>query len=283
MINPTTISEQLLFSTVRIAVERLSGEKATGTGFFFDFPVDKHKSIPTIITNKHVITDAIKGSFQLHIANLNQESYIPSGHFFNVDIYEFEKRWIMHPCKDIDLCAMPIQPLINNVEADGKRVFRIPLTDNWIFSDSTLEELSAVEEILMIGYPNGLWDEFNNLPLIRRGTTATHPAIDFLGKSQMVIDAACFPGSSGSPVLIVNEGIVTKKSGLYVEDRIILLGILFSGPCMNAQGDIVIQEIPTIQQPISLTRLMIHLGYIIKAKEIKVLGEYIKQEISTIQ
>ena len=40
-------------------------------------------------------------------------------------------------------------------------------------------ELSAVEEILMIGYPNGLWDAVNNYPLIRRGVTASHPAVDF--------------------------------------------------------------------------------------------------------
>src|SRR3954471_785314 len=75
-------------------------------------------------------------------------------------------------------------------------------------SDAQLQELSAVEEILMIGYPNGLWDAVNNYPLIRRGVTASHPAVDFdvNGVPTTVIDAACFPGSSGSPVVLHNAG-----------------------------------------------------------------------------
>jgi hypothetical protein len=32
-------------------------------------------------------------------------------------------------------------------------------------SEEVYKDLNAVEEILMIGYPNGLWDEINNLPL----------------------------------------------------------------------------------------------------------------------
>ena len=28
-------------------------------------------------------------------------------------------------------------------------------------------QLNAVEEILMVGYPDGLWDEANNLPVAR--------------------------------------------------------------------------------------------------------------------
>jgi hypothetical protein len=29
----------------------------------------------------------------------------------------------------------------------------------------------------MIGYPNGIWDAKNNLPVIRKGITATHANI----------------------------------------------------------------------------------------------------------
>lgn len=78
-----------------------------------------------------------------------------------------------------------------------------------------MEELSAVEEILMVGYPNGLWDSVNNYPLIRRGITASHPAVDFEvdGVPTTVVDAACFPGSSGSPVILHNVGTYTDKKG----------------------------------------------------------------------
>ena len=60
-----------------------------------------------------------------------------------------------------------------------------------------------VEDVLMIGYPNGLWDTTHNMPIIRRGTIATDIKLDYNEKKEFVIDAACFPGSSGSPVLFI--------------------------------------------------------------------------------
>ena len=46
---------------------------------------------------------------------------------------------------------------------------------------------------------------------------------------------------------------------------------------MTADGEIIIKKIPTTAKPISQTQLQIHLGYIVKAKEIQVLGEYMKE------
>ncbi len=131
----------------------------------------------------------------------------------------------------------------------------------------------------MVGYPIGLWDKTNNLPIIRRGISATHPGIDWEGKSIQIADIACFPGSSGSPVLIVDEGSYKSKSGGMVlgSDRIVLLGALYAGPQWTAEGDVKIREIPTSRERITVeTGVMIHLGYIVKAKEILTLGEHMK-------
>src|ERR1700736_1715142 len=100
----------------------------------------------------------------------------------------------------------------------------------------------------MVGYPNGLWDEANNYPLIRRGITASHPAVDFQikGVATTVIDAACFPGSSGSPVILHNTGTYSDKKGnTVIGSRTMLLGVLFSGPTIQADGKIVVRDIPT--------------------------------------
>jgi len=84
--------------------------------------------------------------------------------------------------------------------------FAIPPTEDLIWDNERLESLTAVENVLMYGYPIGMYDERNVLPLIWSGVTASHPAIDFNEEKIGVVDIASFPSSSGSPILIVNEG-----------------------------------------------------------------------------
>jgi hypothetical protein len=275
MINPITLSEQILFSTVRIEAQLNNGETSIGTGFFFNFPLDAGKTISAIITNKHVIKDSKVGRFQLHESNFLNGKSVPSGHFSTIELHSFENLWVPHPKREVDLCAMLIEPLQKEVENRKQSIFFVALDSELILDDTDLHGLSAVEDVLMVGYPIGLWDTVNNLPLIRRGITATHPSIDFCGKSEGVIDTACFPGSSGSPVLIINEGVVRTKAG-DKDRRAILLGVLFAGPHTTTEGEILIEEIPTSSRPVIITPQMIHLGYIVKAKEILALGEHIK-------
>lgn len=121
----------------------------------------------------------------------------------------------------------------------------------------------------MIGYPNGIWDSTHNLPIIRRGITATHPKLKYNGKPEFVIDAACFPGSSGSPVFLANIGSFVNASGaLCAGTRIALLGTLYAGPVRKATGEIEIIEVPTDTKAISITDTMINLGYVIQASKI---------------
>ena len=118
------------------------------------------------------------------------------------------------------------------------------------------DELNAIENVVMLGYPNGLWDKKNNLPIVRRGVTATPPYIDFEGRPEFIIDCACFPGSSGSPVLLYNVGSFLRKkdSKVRVGGRLKLLGILWGGPQYLAPGEIKAVPIPTAAQQVALRR-----------------------------
>lgn len=275
MITPTTITEQLLFTTVRIETDR-----GVGTGFFFNGRIDEAKRLPLIVTNKHVVKGSKVGSFQLHEADGNADAPKPAGRFFSVNLHEFESTWLDHPDPDIDLCAMPSQPLFQQVEKAGKALFYKAFDETLVLPDEQLEALSAAEDVLLVGYPIGLWDKKNNLPLIRRGITASHPALDFGGRPHFVIDAACFPGSSGSPVVLANLGSYHSKEGaLVVGTRFALLGSLYAGPQMTVEGSIEVKPIPTAVVPVTQMRLMIHLGYVIKAKEIVTLTKYIGEKL----
>lgn len=269
MINPQTISEQLLFATVKI-----SYNGSVGTGFFFHLSIDG-KQYPIIITNRHVVQNQTSAevSFFVHL----KENNLVTDQNLNV---KFHTDWYSHPNQDLCFCF--VKPLLDQVlELAKKEVFYIAITEDLIWDAQKLDSLRAVEDVLMVGYPIGLWDEKNNLPLFRKGITSSHPAVDFNRQKIGAVDMACFPGSSGSPIFIVNEGGYTDKRGTNLgASRIIFLGVLFEGAQLSAEGEIVIKNIPTQQKVSSNTPVMINLGYYIKAEEILLFKEKVKGFIS---
>lgn len=181
----------------------------------------------------------------------------------------FEQRWHGHPDSSVDLCVLPITTLLRKIEGEGSVPFFMPFEAEFLPSTEDLEGLSAVEDISMIGYPNGIWDSFNNMPVFRRGVTATHPHLDYAGKKEFMIDAACFPGSSGSPVLLYNVGTYFTRDGITnIGTRIKLLGILYAGPQHTTTGEVIVQNIPTVSKPVAISRIPNNLGLIIKSERL---------------
>lgn len=183
---------------------------------------------------------------------------------------DFEKSWIFHPDSKIDLCVMPMGPIIQSIqEWLGKRIFYRAFNNTLIPTIQQLQEIDIAEDVLMIGYPNGLWDAKNNMPIVRRGITATDVKLNHNGKREFVIDAACFPGSSGSPIVLFNKGGYTDKNGnsYWGKGRLVLLGILYAGPQLTVSGDIKVVTIPDAQEKaLSISHIPSNLGYIIKSE-----------------
>lgn len=261
-------ADQLSFSTVRIACKTQSGDDSTGTGFFFIFPLNDNTNIPVIITNRHVIKNSTVGIFQLTEANNNDTPNI--GTFTTVQLDKFEGRWIAHPDQNVDLCAMPIAPLLHEAKNKEKTFFYRSLSKDITATSETMAELSAIEEIIMIGYPVGIWDSSNNMPIFRKGIAATPPYLDYEGRKEFMIDIACFPGSSGSPVLLYNVGGYTTKTGnvMLGSTRIKLLGVLYAGPQYTVEGNIRVVHVPTKTIPISVSQIPTNLGLVIKAERV---------------
>jgi len=129
--------------------------------------------------------------------------------------------------------------------------------------------LDAVEEVIFVGYPNGIYDSVNNLPITRRGSTATPPSVDYEGKPIFLIDASVFQGSSGSPVLIYDNGSwLSRDGGLISGIRLFLLGVLGSVFFRETDGTLSFEEIPAAVKPVVKTSQMIDLGIVYKSTTI---------------
>lgn len=274
-----SILEQLCFSTTRIETKDTNGNSYSGTGFFFSLKLDENRSVPLIVTNKHVVRGMTTGLFRLTKADTNG-SPIHKEHF-QIQIDQFEQGWTFHPDNDVDLCVFPLAQITNLAQMQGISLFYRTFDESLIPNTEKLNTLDAVEDIIMIGYPNGLWDSVNNMPLIRKGITSTDVKLDYDGRKEFLIDAACFPGSSGSPVLVCNVGSYRDKQGNLNlgSSRVLLLGVLYAGPQLTVTGDITVVTIPNMQQKaFAISHVPNNLGYIIKAERIMDFVPIIKQK-----
>ncbi len=138
-----------------------------------------------------------------------------------------------------------------------------------------MDEFDAVEDIYLVGYLRGIFDTINNLPLVRQGITASSVKELFEGNNLFMIDSACFPGSSGSPVIWYKEGTVEEhlRIGMVPKYRYKLVGILFAGPQYTVEGIIRKANIPDEWDEIVRMPIPMNLGYCVNANEINLLKE----------
>jgi hypothetical protein len=257
-----TIAERLLYSTVRITSVKHDNTSSYSSGFFMVFDNRNNTACPAIVTNKHVISHTDKVSIAYHVKKDN----IPSGCIETVVIPIQEGKYITHPDAEIDLCALPIASQLVNAEASGKPFFYQHIDFSIVPDEADWDKFDAIEDVVMIGCPNGIYDEVNNLPLVRRGITASPLGKKFNGKNEFLIDLACFPGSSGSPVFIFDSsGFFDKRSGSVQFDsqRLILIGVLYAGPVVSNSGEIMLGHSPRV-----VVQSMMHLGCVIRSSEL---------------
>jgi Trypsin-like peptidase domain len=260
---PKTIAEQLFFTTVRIDTITADGAQGSGTGFFFSHKVGEH-TFPFVVTNKHVVGGMQEGALSF----LQRRDTAPAlGNGFRLGIGDWTRAWFGHPDPNIDIAICPFAPLEDHI----KRHHNVDLFYRYVSSDMipTLEqvsELDAVESVTFIGYPNGVWDSKNLLPVARRGTTASPIEVDFDGTPRFLIDASVFGGSSGSPVFILNHGSWATKLGSFVGgSRFHFVGVIAAVFYRTHLNQIVTVPIPTQVQSMAQQQEMIDLGVVFKA------------------
>lgn len=193
-----TLSKKLLFNTVRIDTVMPSGSNGAGTAFFFNCFLSS-RPFPFLVTNRHVVEEGAVGTITFTRGSNGRPLL---GDKVEVTIADFAQQWFYHPDPTVDVAILPMNLVEQALEANGDHVYFHAIDINLIPSDEVMAEFDALEPIVFIGYPNGVWDHHNLMPIVRRGTTATPLMLDFEGRKEFLIDASVYPGSSGSPVFV---------------------------------------------------------------------------------
>lgn len=243
---------------------------SSGSGFFY-FIGDEKEHIFTIITNKHVISSSDTIGVEVPII----KNGIRGAQRF---ILKLSSIIMNHPNPNVDLVVICINNIIDEIEKNE-------MIPDFIFyskDDFPNIELNFIEDIFMIGYPNGIEDNFNHYPIIRKGITATHPLKNFNGNNEFLADISIFPGSSGSPVIIYKNGldISQNKNNTYFNignEAIYLVGIAYAGYQREDFNPVYIPT--TLSGLVVENKTLLNLGKIISYKELEFLEKYIIEQI----
>ncbi|MBU1927326.1 MAG: serine protease, partial [Gammaproteobacteria bacterium] len=216
-VNMNDPSTQLLYSTAQVIAFTGKGYQF-GTGVIVDIDRQQNKTIPILVTNKHVIENSNCITIRLH--QLSNSTLSTN----SIDIeYEYSNFIIG---SNLDLAFVLLAPVLTMAIEQEKKPFFKSIGEDLFLNNQRKEQLSAIEEIIFIGYPRGLIDKQSKLPIVRKGITATPIWNNFNNEPEFLVDAETFEGSSGSPVFIYNNGGYFNNGGIVVGVRIMFLGII---------------------------------------------------------
>lgn len=235
------VSDFWLYNTMMIENE-YGGH---GTGFLVFRPSEggSNEGKVFLVSNKHVLNKdselrnkATKIILHLNIRKQDQ-SIVAHEAEISLNI-EGSKSYREHPSEDVDVIAFEITQLLAQYPFIEKQI----VTYEMLLTAKAIEDwdIKIGDEVLTIGYPEGVRHRTSNLPLVRSGIIATrigetleddYKEPDGVFRKRILrgflIDGAVIPGSSGSPVVL--KPLATR----YVKGRIqmstaplLLLGII---------------------------------------------------------
>ncbi|MBF4631378.1 trypsin-like peptidase domain-containing protein [Clavibacter michiganensis subsp. phaseoli] len=245
-----TVADQLFFTTVHIQTTTESGH-TSGTGFLITYQ-QPDGAVIVLVTNKHVLVGALEVTFTLVAGDGDRplmqgtQTTVPGFH---------AGLWIGHPNESVDVAVMNFSPILQDMYDRGSPAFTRAFETSQLITQSEAEELDSIEAITFVGYPSGIYDTASFQPIARRGNTATPIFNDYRGEPAFLIDASVYPGSSGSPVVLFDNGMyVTRNGSATVGVRLKLLGVVAAVHTRIVAGEVIMTSHGTsvFSDPINL-------------------------------
>ncbi len=245
----------IAYITARITIQNPDATISIGTGFFYHAPLQEgtDRALILLISNKHIFVNPM-GRLIISLNCRKQDGTPEFGNIVTFDQVGFVHTYFTHPNPDVDLACVNVSNITRT------NAFCMTLSDVFL-KPIDYEKVTLASNVIFVGYPENRYDIVNNLPLIRSGTIASMPTVNFNGKGQIVIDAQIFPGSSGSPVFVAWE------------DQYSLLGVVSETLIRHSQLQTLPANMPTVG-----VQQILGLGIVVKQEHIRELIDFAVSE-----
>lgn len=268
-----------LYNVSKLEIKDINQKKHIASGFWFSFRVNNH-AIAALVTAKH----AMDGYSNLEILTCAcSRNGLPLDQYplkLSFSSEQLDDLLIKHPTEDI--CCIVFQIDAKFTINMSHIPFIFCLNEQTIFDIDGSNDYRLLQEIVMIGCPNNVYDDFNNKAIAKKGVTASPMKIDYKGERKYIVNISSEHGSSGSPVFIYNKGAYFDENAFLPGNRMELAGVFLGGfeefnKNPNSYKSIVDGKASTIQLLIPNG-----LGYVLKPRVILELQKEIVARFSDV-
>jgi hypothetical protein len=188
------VTVDLIAATVELEQPLGTGTRTVGTGFLIADPTPDGRPRVVLVTANHVF-ERMKGddaTVGFRVQNPDGTwSFAPQ----KIPIRaEGRALWRRHPSRDVAAIAITAPPAFARAA--------IPL--DWLGGDDGLagEPLAPGDEMMTLGFPQGLSANAAGFPILRAGRVASYPLGPTKAFPTFLLDFRVFPGNSGGPVYL---------------------------------------------------------------------------------
>ena len=188
------LSIDLIQATVQVEQPLGDGTRTVGTGFLISDPTPDGKPRTILVTANHVFRKMPGpiATIGFRIENADGSwRYAPEplkirdGH---------RELWTHHPNRDVAVIEIEAPPAFA----------KAALPESTLADDDTFvkEQLGPGDEMLALGFPEGLSANAAGFPILRSGRVASFPLAPSKAFPTFLLDFRVFPGNSGGPVYV---------------------------------------------------------------------------------
>jgi V8-like Glu-specific endopeptidase len=188
------LSMDLIQATVQVEQPLGDGTRTVGTGFLISDPTPDGKPRTILVTANHVFRKMPGPIATIGFRFENADGswkYDPEP----LKIRDGDKElWTHHPDRDVAVIAIQAPPAF----------VKAAIPEGWLANDETFTKtgLTPGDEMLALGFPEGLSANAAGFPILRSGRVASFPLAPSAAFPTFLLDFNVFPGNSGGPVYV---------------------------------------------------------------------------------